>query len=516
MSEPAPHLPETFGPFVLLDHLAEGGMGTAYLAATEASRQLVVVKRLLPRLLDQQEAFRRFMHEAEVASHVRHAHVAELIAMGKVEGEPFLAVEYVFGVALSQVVDRVEAQQTSKIPVPILLRLALDLVSGLRGVHEACHRLTHEPLQLLHRDVGARNVLLGTDGRIQIIDLGLGRSRLSDWNTGLHRVSGSPDYMAPEQAVGESADARSDVYAAAATVWELAVGRKRIRGGALSERLERAATSVPVSIRPFRSDIPESLDQALMRAMVNDRQRRTESAAVLERELVAVTEQVEPASHDQVAQWLDRSFATSLLKSRRRIEAALSRLEDHRFADAGTGAEYFFGSERVREKAVSSSFFRPRQELSPWPPLALVGGTGVVLGLTAALIWTPSPLPRSEPVAPVTRETPGSPGLGGRPNESSDEGQPVASTSTAPAVADRADPREDPDASSPRALAPARELRQRKTQLARRLQRLRRLRYDVKFQRSLTEVGRAVSRARTPEHLDRLEARIRRWEIENE
>ena len=185
--------PERFGPFVLLKMLGAGGMGTAYLAFHPETEQLLVVKRMHPELIREQQIFKRFTHEAEVATHVRHPNVAALVAMGTVDKEPFLATEYVFGIQWSRIVDRVEESLIDPVPLGIALHLSVELVSGMQAIHEARHLETGAPLGLIHRDIGSRNVLIGFDGRVRLIDLGLGKSILSDWQTAHEVLAGSPD-----------------------------------------------------------------------------------------------------------------------------------------------------------------------------------------------------------------------------------------------------------------------------------------------------------------------------------
>lgn len=483
-------------------------MGSAYLALEGSSSQLVVVKRLRAELLGQTQIFQRFLHEAEVASHVRHPHVAELIAMGTVDREPFLALEFVFGVAVGQVVQRVEQEDISPVPAPVLMRLALDLAAGLRAIHEATHRQTRTPLQLIHRDIGGRNVLLGSDGRLKIIDLGLGRSVLSAWQTAVHQVSGSPDYMAPEQAVGESADASSDVFAAAATLWELARGRKRITAPTVAERLEQAALSEPVRLGAARPDLPPAFDHALLKAMQNDRAQRTSTAQGFELHLQHAVKSLRPASHSEVAEWLDRTCATALAKGRRQIQTAMSR--SGAGSEAAT-AEYFFGSERVREKKPLPTLPTPKAPRDR--RRALVGAAAGFFTVLGGFGWRAGFWGGSahrETLAPSFRSE--SPALLAPPSPPEGTPSQAASTSTgAEPVRATEEPRPAPPRPPRRSANPDR-LRPRKQALARRLQTLRRRRTNGAFQKKLTRLGRSVTRARTDAQLDGLEEQIQSWE----
>ena len=322
MSEPLEH----FGPFLLLRELGVGGMGSAWLAMHAETQQLLVVKRLHAQMLSEPTMLERFVHEAEVATHVVHECVAGLVAMGSVGTEPFLATELVFGSQLSRLIDRIEDGATPPAPIGPALQIGAWLASGLRAIHEARHRETGAPLGLLHRDIGARNIMLGYDGVPRIIDLGLGKSVLADWQTSAEVLAGSPDYMPPEQAMGGRVDARADVYALAVTIWELVAGRKRIREPTVSKRIERCIGAQPEPIRQFRPEASERLERLLYQAMAAESEQRLPAAVLLEQGLNAELARLGWAGQvDQVARWVDSAFATVRARDSRRLEADRAR-----------------------------------------------------------------------------------------------------------------------------------------------------------------------------------------------
>lgn len=326
MTGQSEELPKRFGPFVLIRELGVGGMGAAYLALHAETDALLVVKRMHPELLNEETIFKRFVHEAEVAAHVQHPNVAALVAMGKIDQEPFLATEFVFGIQVSQVVERIETGLIDRIPLEVGLALAVDLASGVEAIHGACHRETGQPLALLHRDIGSRNVMLGFDGIIRIIDLGLGKSVLSDWQTASEVLAGSPDYMAPEQAMGARVDGRADVYSAAVTAWELLAGRKRIREDGVAARLAKAIQAQPEPLVPYREDVSPKLEAILKQAMNPDPELRTPTAQLFRRglldELSAIGRQ---ASNIDVSRWLDSACATVIAREKRALSEARAR-----------------------------------------------------------------------------------------------------------------------------------------------------------------------------------------------
>ncbi len=313
-------LPARFGPFVLLSLLGAGGMGRAYLARHRDWPRRLVVKRMHANLLEDASLLKRFEHEARVATFVRHSNVAALVAMGTVEGEPFFATEHVLGLPLSTLVERVELGVMDAIPLDVALQIGVGIARGVEAVHEAVNAETGARLELVHRDIGARNILVGTDGIPKIIDLGLGKSLLSDWQTATNLVAGSPDYMPPEQALGKNVDRRADVYAAAVTIWELIAGRKRIREPSIPARLARAIEAQPEPLVMFRSEASARLEAILQQAMAPRVEARTPTSTLfrtaLERELEHVGRRIDPAS------WMAAACATAIAKETRAIEEA--------------------------------------------------------------------------------------------------------------------------------------------------------------------------------------------------
>ena len=577
MSEAGP-AQERFGPFVLLRPLGVGGMGSAHLAryapaaATDTAlseSQLLVVKRLHPELMQQPTILERFQHEAEVATHVRHPSVAQVLAMGTVGSEPFLATEFVFGVQLSTLIHRIESGSTPPAPLAPALDLCGRLAGGLRAIHEAVHSVSGAPLGLLHRDIGARNVMVGYDGGPRIIDLGLGKSILSDWQTSHEVLAGSPDYMPPEQALGTGVDARADVYALAVTIWELLAGRRRIREDNIPRRIERCIQAQPEPIREFRPEVSRRFEQLLMEAMCPERDRRLPSAVLLEKGLIA--EQARVRGRPEVAAWLDVACATLRARATRQLEAdrtlidppgALGSDEAHVVVgDVSTlskgastdvltrtslSAEPYRGSEsgwfhrtaaRVRSFAhegsealrqawqevqepstrvvklrawaqqIARRLVGRAKKLSPlgWAWVSL-SGAGLAFVLLVLLPW-------SRPTEPVPLVEPLPPPLLGETGDLYGDPEFDDRGEVFPEVAPKPRPQAALDALDPE-IAPSRPGLSRagmarRRRLVERIRKLRQRNYEVGFQRKVTHLSAQISRARSKSDLDALEREVR-------
>lgn len=542
---PKDSFPARFGPFVLLRRLGAGGMGSAFLARHPEFGGLLVVKRLHPELLRDDTIFKRFVHEAEVAAHVRHPHVAAVVAMGTVDGEPFLATEYVFGIPISQIVDRVEQALVDPVPLAVGLHLGVELLKGLEAIHEAVHRETGEPLGLIHRDIGARNVLVGFDGHVRIIDLGLGKSALSDWQTAHQVLAGSPDYMPPEQAMGARVDGRADVYAAAVTLWELLAGKKRIRADAVAKRLELAVAAQPEALCDVRPDASRRLEAILKQAMATDPDRRTPTSSILRK---TVDEERRDlglrVSTEDVVAWLDAACATIIAKERRLLEEAKAleqraarpvRAETRFFVQpppsasadpyaayeaheappkTGAGLEAALGASPTAAR-LAEWVDPDRLAAAPASTKVVVGASvlgimAVVAGLTAWILTPPPPvravgLPPPPPPPAARPALVAPPPL---PPPTPPEPPVEPAEATAPAEAP------PPKRARTKTRRIAKDVLQRRRGLVERVRTLRRQRFEIDFQRKLTRVSTRLSRARTHAALDDIEAALRRLEAQ--
>lgn len=545
-------LPTRWGPFLLLRLLGAGGMGKAYLARHPDWKSGLVVKRMHAQLLADRTIFKRFVHEAKVATYVRHKNVAQLVAMGTVGTEPFIATEFVFGIPLSRIIQRVEQSKISGVPYEIALKLGIALCDGIEAVHDARDVETGESLNLIHRDVGTRNVLIGFDGRLQVIDLGLGKSILADWQTATDVFAGSPDYMPPEQALGHRVDRRADVYSTAVTIWELIVGRKRINEAGIPARIKRAIEARPEQLVKYRPEASVDLEDAFKRAMAQDPSVRTPTIGLFRDRLqTELTRIGGPVRRADIVSWLDVACATIIAKDRRILEDAEAAAYDVHLPAPNLDNTQYLAAQPILFMAPMSE--REDSEVDEPPPLggldgflessrrirvrgtaearhvarnmdrwfatldrklqiALVALPPIVALLIVIVVALPAP-PEGLSVAPLVLPPP--PVVVQPPTPPPIEPAPVP---VAPPVVSPSDPSEpsdpaDPDDATHDASAHKRvrlppERLERKRTLVLRIRQLRKQRFDVSWQRRVTTLSTRLSRARTKASLDRIEGQI--------
>ena len=290
-------VPRIFGRYELLKRLGSGATGDVFLARPRGSMQglpdVLVIKRLHAQLVHRAQFVKRFAHEAEIAASIESPHLARVYDSGEVDGTLYIALEYIQGWTLSRILRELHRAGRSA-PVPAVIDIIGGALLGVAALHEARHPRDHSAMVVLHRDLAPKNLILGEDGLTRLIDLGLGKSGLQDWATRTGLVMGTPGYMAPEQAAGEPADTRTDLYAIGVVLWELLVGRRFIPKGPIPDmiRLQQKAEFRPPS--SLREDLPDGLDAVCARALAPARQDRFESARAFLSAITAQAGQTEP------------------------------------------------------------------------------------------------------------------------------------------------------------------------------------------------------------------------------
>jgi len=266
-------LPREFGAYDLLAEIAHGGMGIVYRARHRSLGREVALKLLLAGAFASPDFVQRFRREAAAAASLRHPHIVGVYEVGEVEGQPFLAMEYVAGRTLADLV--------REHPLP-----PRDAARYLKTMAEAVeHAHAHG---LLHRDLKPSNVLVDLEDQPRVTDFGLAK-RL-DGSTDLTvtgQMMGSPNYLSPEAALGseQALSPASDVYSLGATLYHLLTGRPPLLAGSLAETLVQVREQTAVAPRLLNPAIPRDLETICTRCLEKDSAQRYATARELAEEL---------------------------------------------------------------------------------------------------------------------------------------------------------------------------------------------------------------------------------------
>ncbi len=264
--------------------LGSGGMGEVYQAWDEELGVAVALKVIRPESIadpDMAAALhRRFKRELLLARQVTHRNVVRIHDLGELDGIKYITMPYIAGADLATVLRR-----EGRIPVPRALRIARQVAAGLAAAHEA---------GVVHRDLKPPNIMIDPDDNAVIMDFGIARSVDAGSSTVAGVVVGTLAYMAPEQARGEEADQRADIYAFGLILYDMLVGRRQTAGSssALADLVARMQQAPP-PIRTLDPGIPEPLEQIVSRCLETDRANRYQTMG----ELIADLDALDPDGH---------------------------------------------------------------------------------------------------------------------------------------------------------------------------------------------------------------------------
>lgn len=213
-----------FGKYTLLNKIGDGGMAEVFLAQFQGPNgfsKMVALKRMLPHLSHDQAFTRSFINEARLGGYLNHHNIVQTIEFGQIDEFYYLAMEYVRGVTLEDVL-RAQKTRREPLPIPLALRIAIQIADGLAYAHSA-EDAEGRPLKMVHRDLKPSNILINNHGGCKISDFGVARSEASSHQTVFGgELKGTVAYMSPEQSMGErNLDSRSDVFSLGTILFEM-------------------------------------------------------------------------------------------------------------------------------------------------------------------------------------------------------------------------------------------------------------------------------------------------------
>jgi eukaryotic-like serine/threonine-protein kinase len=268
------------GPYRVLKVLGAGGMGVVFKAEDPGLKRFVALKAMLPAIAENESAKERFLREARAAAALKHDHVVYIHQVGEDRGVPYLAMEFLDGESLE---DRLRRE--GRLSIAEVLRIGREIADGLGAAHER---------GLIHRDIKPANVWMearsvrrkdgasGASGqspsRAKILDFGLARGADDATLTHPGMMIGTPAYMPPEQAGGETVDARVDLYSLGVVLYRMATGQLPFKGTTTLAVLAAVISQTPTEPRQVNPEIPARLSDLILRLLSKQPSERPASA----------------------------------------------------------------------------------------------------------------------------------------------------------------------------------------------------------------------------------------------
>jgi HAMP domain-containing protein/predicted Ser/Thr protein kinase len=258
--------------------LGVGGMGMVYKANDKELGEVLAIKTLKPEMLTADSgALERFKSEIKLARKIAHRNVVRTYDLGEVNGLYYISMEYVEGKSLKDLIN-----ERGRLPVSIVMPIAKQLCRALEVSHDE---------GVIHRDIKPQNMVVQSDGVLKVMDFGIARlvtRPKESGHTQAGMVVGTPEYMAPEQLLGDELDARADLYSTGAVLYECLTGRVPITADSAIVLISKVLEEVPKAPREVWPDIPADLSALVMSVLQKDREQRPRTAADLHKSLDAI------------------------------------------------------------------------------------------------------------------------------------------------------------------------------------------------------------------------------------
>ncbi len=309
------------GDYRLIATLGRGGMAEVFLAVRHGQggfTKLVVIKRLRADLMEYGDAARYralILDEARLAARLHHPNIVQTFEVHEAEGAPYLAMEYLDGQPLSQVISAANRART-RLPPEFALRIVADTLAALDHAHEL-RDYGGAPLEVVHRDVSPQNLFWTYDGDIKLMDFGVAKFALGSSRTEAGMVKGKLTYMAPEQARGQTIDRRADLFAVGIVLWELIAGRRLLRADSDAASLQKLLFEPLPALDQVRPDVDPAIAAICARALERDPALRYPTAAAMRADVERVRGARNPRREDLAA------FVAPLFVAERRDIATL-------------------------------------------------------------------------------------------------------------------------------------------------------------------------------------------------
>ncbi len=252
------------GRYRVIEELGRGGMGKVYRAEDIELNEEVALKLVKSEIATDKETIERFKNELKLARKIRHRNVGGMYELMEAEGKPFITMEYVDGRDLKSAIKKKERLTEQE-----AISIAKQVCEGLSEAHE---------LGVIHRDLKPQNIMIDKENHAKIMDFGIARSIKAPGVTATGMIIGTPNYISPEQAEGEEADHRSDIYSFGVILYEMVTGSVPFKGETAFSVALKHKTQLPQDPRKLNPEVSEDFSRLILICMEKDRERRYQSA----------------------------------------------------------------------------------------------------------------------------------------------------------------------------------------------------------------------------------------------
>jgi serine/threonine protein kinase/predicted ATPase len=279
---------EIFGKYRLIELIARGGMAEVYKAKSygvKGFEKLLVIKRILSHLSDNTKFVEMFISEAKISVSLSHTNIVQVFDLGEVDGVYYIAMEYVHGYDLAEVINLVQTHKLN-FPYEICVYIASEIAKGLDYAHR-CRDANMQPLEIIHRDISPHNILLSFEGDVKITDFGIAKAKLVLEKTVADVIKGKYAYMAPEQITGEKISRQVDIFSLGVIIYEMLALKRPFDHPSTYELLRKIREGEREDIKSINPQIPDELVKIVNKAMARNQKERYQTANELYEDLIS-------------------------------------------------------------------------------------------------------------------------------------------------------------------------------------------------------------------------------------
>ncbi|MCC6749194.1 MAG: protein kinase [Deltaproteobacteria bacterium] len=311
------------GRYRFLDRVAVGGMAEVYLAVAQGAEgfeKAVVIKRLLPQMAQNRRFEQMFLDEARTMLSLQHGNIVQILDMGRMDGLPFLALEYVDGRDLATALARGKDYGIS-VPKELAAYIACEVCKALDYAHRKVD-LEGKPLHIVHRDVSPSNVFLSFEGGVKVGDFGIAKARDNLDKTDAGVIKGKFSYVSPEQVESQELDGRSDIFSLGTVLYEVCCGQRPFVGSTEFEIVMRVKEAQYTRPSEVVKGFDPRLEAIIVRALQRDRNARYATANEMREDLERYLQSFAARVGDRQLS----EFLSQLFSSERRSQSFLFKL----------------------------------------------------------------------------------------------------------------------------------------------------------------------------------------------
>ncbi|MEE2900793.1 MAG: serine/threonine-protein kinase [Myxococcota bacterium] len=295
-----------FGRYEILAPLAEGGMAKVHLARRENAEEICVLKRLKIDLVDNQVTSARFEREANLIAQLSHENIAAVLDAGREGATFYIAFEFIAGKDVESVMHHL-MKNGFMMPYQASIHIALKTLKALSYAHEATD-VSGNIIDLVHRDLSPRNIMVSYNGEIKVIDFGLARGKIDDFKTAPGMLMGTLRYISPEQALALPVDGRSDLYTLSVVLWELLAGRLLVEEKQTAEILKAVVHSPAPRLDEINPAITKSLADVIEKGLDKKAENRFGTAGEYFESLYSAAADVTSLKPGELGEFLQQIF----------------------------------------------------------------------------------------------------------------------------------------------------------------------------------------------------------------